>query len=141
MNVTPAKNPAERPAESSIAQATTDARSDEKNIFVDTRRNEPRGNNDPRVGKQQKNNQPRRDKRDIHGWVVLDKPIGMTSKQAVADVKRLLSAKRAGHEYSLLVGALRLGRFGARHFPRSELHIRSSYRHMRLPGALQARFA
>jgi tRNA pseudouridine55 synthase len=31
-----------------------------------------------------RNNQPRRDKRDVHGWVVLDKPIGMTSTHAVA---------------------------------------------------------
>jgi tRNA pseudouridine55 synthase len=65
-----------------------------------------RGNNDPRDdnrgGKQQRqNNQPRRDKRDVHGWVVLDKPIGMTSTHAVAIVKRLFSAKRAGHAGTL----------------------------------------
>ena len=36
--------------------------------------------NQPRAGKQPRhNNQPRRDKRDVHGWVVLDKPIGLTS--------------------------------------------------------------
>jgi tRNA pseudouridine55 synthase len=46
-------------------------------------------------------NQPRRDKRDVHGWVVLDKPIGMTSTQAVAVVKRLFQAKRAGHAGTL----------------------------------------
>ncbi|MBV9457166.1 MAG: tRNA pseudouridine(55) synthase TruB [Bradyrhizobium sp.] len=64
---------------------------------------EPRGNNDPRAQKQQRqsNNQPRRDKRDIHGWIVLDKPIGMTSTQAVAVVKRLFSARRAGHAGTL----------------------------------------
>ena len=85
MNATPAK----RPEESAIgAQTPADSRSDEKNIFADARRNEPRGNNDPRAQKQQRqnNNQPRRDKRDIHGWIVLDKPIGMTSTQAVAVV-------------------------------------------------------
>ena len=63
-----------------------------KNNFSDADRNEPRGNNDPRAPKQQQrqnNNQPRRDKRDVHGWIVLDKPIGMTSTQAVAVVKRL----------------------------------------------------
>jgi tRNA pseudouridine55 synthase len=66
------------------------------------RRDEPRGNNDPRVSKQPRpNNQPRRDKRDIHGWIVLDKPIGMTSTQAVAVVKRLFQAKRAGHAGTL----------------------------------------
>src|SRR5580704_3908875 len=75
-----------------------------KNNFADAAvRHEPRGNNDPRAQKQQRqnNNQPRRDKRDIHGWIVLDKPIGMTSTQAVAVVKRLFSAKRAGHAGTL----------------------------------------
>src|SRR5215471_10444413 len=43
----------------------------------------------------------RRDKRDVHGWVVLDKPIGMTSTQAVAAVKHLFQAKRAGHAGTL----------------------------------------
>jgi tRNA pseudouridine55 synthase len=65
-----------------------------------------RGNNDPRDdnrgGKQRQNNQqPRRDKRDVHGWVILDKPIGMTSTHAVAVIKRLFSAKRAGHAGTL----------------------------------------
>ncbi|MGP8121063.1 MAG: tRNA pseudouridine(55) synthase TruB [Xanthobacteraceae bacterium] len=44
---------------------------------------------------------PKRDRRDVHGWVVLDKPIGMTSTQAVAVVKRLFQAKRAGHAGTL----------------------------------------
>ena len=53
-------------------------------------------------GKQpRQNNQPRRDKRDVHGWVVLDKPIGMTSTHAVAVLKRLFQAKRAGHAGTL----------------------------------------
>lgn len=43
----------------------------------------------------------RREKRDVHGWVVLDKPIGMTSTHAVAVVKRLFSARRAGHAGTL----------------------------------------
>jgi tRNA pseudouridine55 synthase len=47
------------------------------------------------------NGQKRHDKRDVHGWVVLDKPIGMTSTQAVAIVKRLFQAKRAGHAGTL----------------------------------------
>jgi tRNA pseudouridine55 synthase len=47
------------------------------------------------------NQQPRRAKRDIHGWIVLDKPIGMTSTHAVAIVKRLFAAKRAGHAGTL----------------------------------------
>ena len=44
---------------------------------------------------------PKREKRDVHGWVVLDKPIGMTSTHAVARAKRLFSAKRAGHAGTL----------------------------------------
>lgn len=33
----------------------------------------------------------------IHGWIVLDKPLGMSSAQAVAAVRRLTGAARAGH--------------------------------------------
>src|SRR5689334_2806794 len=58
-----------------------------------------RVNNDPRA--RQKNQQGKRDRRDVHGWVVLDKPVGMTSTQAVAAVKRLFQAKRAGHAGTL----------------------------------------
>jgi tRNA pseudouridine55 synthase len=46
--------------------------------------------------------QPRkREKRDVHGWVVLDKPVGMSSTHAVSVVKRLFQAKRAGHAGTL----------------------------------------
>src|ERR1700693_6457782 len=51
----------------------------------------------PRSRKQQF----KRDKRDVHGWLVLDKPVGMTSTHAVSVVKRLFSAKRAGHAGTL----------------------------------------
>jgi tRNA pseudouridine55 synthase len=43
----------------------------------------------------------RREKHDVHGWIVLDKPVGMTSTHAVGAVKRLLKAKRAGHAGTL----------------------------------------
>src|SRR5471030_1470825 len=43
----------------------------------------------------------RRDKRDVHGWVVLYKLVGMTSTHAVSVVKRLFTAKRAGHAGTL----------------------------------------
>jgi len=33
----------------------------------------------------------------IHGWIVLDKPLGMSSAQAVAAVRRLTGAAKAGH--------------------------------------------
>jgi tRNA pseudouridine55 synthase len=44
----------------------------------------------------------RRDKgRKVDGWVVLDKPVGMTSTEAVARVKRLFGAAKAGHAGTL----------------------------------------
>jgi tRNA pseudouridine55 synthase len=44
---------------------------------------------------------PKRFKRDVDGWVVLDKPVGMTSTHAVAVVKRAFAAKKAGHAGTL----------------------------------------
>jgi tRNA pseudouridine55 synthase len=107
--------PAKSEIKSEIGAQKFESSDIRKNNFSDTqrdgslphpqqsaRRDEPRGNNDPRAGKQGRpNNQPRRDKRDVHGWIVLDKPIGMTSTQAVAVVKRLFQAKRAGHAGTL----------------------------------------
>jgi tRNA pseudouridine55 synthase len=43
----------------------------------------------------------KRPKRDVNGWLVLDKPVGMTSTHAVSVVKRLFAAKRAGHAGTL----------------------------------------
>ena len=37
----------------------------------------------------------------IHGWVVLDKPLGMSSAHAVARVRRLFDAAKAGHAGTL----------------------------------------
>ncbi len=37
----------------------------------------------------------------INGWLVLDKPLGMTSAQAVARVKRLLKPEKIGHAGTL----------------------------------------
>ena len=56
----------------------------------------PRG---PGRGRQRQGDRPRR--RDVNGWVVLDKGVGMTSTQAVAVVKRALNAKKAGHAGTL----------------------------------------
>ncbi|MDQ0472530.1 tRNA pseudouridine(55) synthase TruB [Labrys wisconsinensis] len=44
---------------------------------------------------------PRSTKVDVHGWVILDKPVGMTSTQGVAVVKRVFNAKKAGHAGTL----------------------------------------
>jgi tRNA pseudouridine55 synthase len=84
-----------------------DSRNDGNNIFPDSERTDAagrahlRGTDAPLPSKQQHGHQPRRDRRDVHGWVVLDKPIGMTSTQAVAVIKRLFQAKRAGHAGTL----------------------------------------
>jgi tRNA pseudouridine55 synthase len=44
----------------------------------------------------------RRKKGDrVHGWVVLDKPLGMGSTQAVAKVRHLFNAQKAGHAGTL----------------------------------------
>src|SRR6202012_1154498 len=37
----------------------------------------------------------------VHGWVVLDKPLGMGSTPAVAKVRHLFDAKKAGHAGTL----------------------------------------
>jgi tRNA pseudouridine55 synthase len=50
---------------------------------------------------QPRSGQRRRPKRDVNGWLVLDKPVGMTSTHAVSVVKRLFQAKRAGHAGTL----------------------------------------
>jgi tRNA pseudouridine55 synthase len=85
-----------------IESQNVDSHAGEKNIFQEPRSDEPRrSNNDPRQKQKKQNNQPRRDKRDVHGWVVLDKPVGMTSTHAVAVLKRLFQAKRAGHAGTL----------------------------------------
>jgi tRNA pseudouridine55 synthase len=44
---------------------------------------------------------PKKRKRDVHGWLVLDKPVGMTSTHAVSVIKHLFAAKRAGHAGTL----------------------------------------
>ncbi|HET7884765.1 MAG TPA: tRNA pseudouridine(55) synthase TruB [Bradyrhizobium sp.] len=93
MTVTTADHPTE--------SQNVDSAAADKNIFSEERDDARRVNNDPRQQQPKQNKQPRRDKRDVHGWVVLDKPIGMTSTHAVAVVKRLFSAKRAGHAGTL----------------------------------------
>lgn len=39
----------------------------------------------------------RRSGRPLHGWLVIDKPSGMTSAQVVGRVRRLLDAQKVGH--------------------------------------------
>jgi len=44
---------------------------------------------------------PRPPKRNVDGWLILDKPVGMTSTHAVSVVKRAFAAKKAGHAGTL----------------------------------------
>ena len=46
------------------------------------------------MGKRKKGN-------PVHGWVILDKPLGMGSTQAVAAVRRVFDAQKAGHAGTL----------------------------------------
>ena len=39
----------------------------------------------------------RRRGQPVHGWIVLDKPSGVTSTQAVGKVRRIFDAQKAGH--------------------------------------------
>lgn len=45
--------------------------------------------------------QHKREKRKVDGWVILDKPLGMTSTTAVAAVRRIFKAEKAGHAGTL----------------------------------------
>ena len=56
----------------------------------------------PEERRPQRGPRPDRPKRrDVSGWVILDKPVGMTSTHAVAVVKRAFNAKKAGHAGTL----------------------------------------
>src|SRR6201996_5701578 len=39
--------------------------------------------------------------RPVHGWVIIDKPQGMTSTQVVGAVRRIFDAQKAGHAGTL----------------------------------------
>jgi tRNA pseudouridine55 synthase len=46
-------------------------------------------------------NAPRSKRVEINGWLILDKPVGVTSTHAVSRLKRLFNAKKAGHAGTL----------------------------------------
>src|SRR3954470_13145949 len=56
---------------------------------------------DPSAQAVEATGQRKREKRDVHGWIILDKPVGITSTHAVAVIKRLFAAKRVGHAGTL----------------------------------------
>ncbi len=45
--------------------------------------------------------QKRIERRDVHGWIVLDKAVGETSTGAVGAIKRIFRAKKVGHAGTL----------------------------------------
>lgn len=51
--------------------------------------------------KREKRPQRKIPRRDVHGWVILDKPVGMTSTQAVGFIKHVFQCKKAGHAGTL----------------------------------------
>lgn len=86
--------PSHAPSENKFSDAPAT-----NNVEQDGARDHNRG---PRQsGGKRQQGQFKRDRRDVHGWVILDKPIGMTSTHAVAVLKRLFQAKRAGHAGTL----------------------------------------
>jgi tRNA pseudouridine55 synthase len=57
---------------------------------------------DPRTTpKSEKREQRRSTRVEVNGWVCLDKPVGLTSTQAVARLKFIFNAKKAGHAGTL----------------------------------------
>ena len=46
-------------------------------------------------------NQTRKQRNAVHGWIVLDKPVGITSTQAVGKIKHAFNAAKAGHAGTL----------------------------------------
>ena len=44
---------------------------------------------------------PRSTRVEVNGWIILDKPIDITSTQAVSKLKRIYNAKKAGHAGTL----------------------------------------
>ena len=46
-------------------------------------------------------NAPRSKRVEINGWLILDKPVGMTSTHAVSRLKHIFNAKKAGHAGTL----------------------------------------
>ena len=66
---------------------------------------EPRSPTSPSRGEVKKarsrEQKPKRPKHDVDGWLILDKPVGMTSTHAVSVVKRAFQARKAGHAGTL----------------------------------------
>ena len=57
--------------------------------------------NDTLADKVAKPQQVRSKRVEVNGWVILDKPVGMTSTHAVSRLKRIYNGKKAGHAGTL----------------------------------------
>ncbi len=53
------------------------------------------------TGRPDRKEQHRSKRVDVNGWVVLDKPVGITSTHAVSRLKRIYNGKKAGHAGTL----------------------------------------
>lgn len=74
---------------------------------------------------------PRIEKRAVHGVLMLDKPLGLTSNDALQKVKRLLRAEKAGHTGTLdplATGLLPLTFGAATKFSQVSLEADKAYR-------------
>jgi len=63
--------------------------------------NDALSTDEPRAPVKPKREQRRSTRVEVNGWVCLDKPAGVTSTQAVAQLKFLFNAKKAGHAGTL----------------------------------------
>ncbi len=63
--------------------------------------NSPEQTEQGRKPKQKKQQYRSKRRTDIHGWVAFDKPLNMTSTQAVGAIKRIFNVKKAGHAGTL----------------------------------------
>ena len=76
-------------------------------------------------------NKPRAVRRDVNGVLLLDKPLGLTSQQAVSKLKWLFSARKAGHTGTLdpmASGLLPIGLGEATKFSQFLLDAEKGYR-------------
>jgi len=55
----------------------------------------------PAGSRRERREQSRSTRVEVNGWVCLDKPVGITSTQAVAQLKYLFNARKAGHAGTL----------------------------------------
>ncbi|WP_414524814.1 tRNA pseudouridine(55) synthase TruB [Pseudochelatococcus sp. G4_1912] len=70
-------------------------------LASEAREPRPAGSRSGRGPQRRQQGDARGRKRDVNGWLILDKPVGITSTHAVAVVKRVLNAKKAGHAGTL----------------------------------------